>query len=72
MTNKIISLRQYDFAVNTRSRNADAEGTAWGLFNSVQEAIVTRRNGTRNETGAALDRNDKLADVFSRWIQQAA
>lgn len=64
---KIISLRQYDFANAARARNADAEGTAWGLFNSVQEAIVTRRNGTRNETGAALDRNDKLADIFTRY-----
>lgn len=70
VTNKIITTKQLFTAQKLGIRNSDADGTAWGLFNAVQESIVTRRNGSRNETGAALDRNDKLHDVFLRYIEQ--
>lgn len=70
VNNKIISDKQRVISLTARIRNSDADGTAWGLFNAVQESIVTRRNGSRNESGAAIDRNDKLHDVFLRYIEQ--
>lgn len=53
-------------------RQADSDGTSWGLFNHVQESLITQRNGKRAETAAAVKRNDELADIFNEFVQMAA
>jgi hypothetical protein len=66
-----LSARQVKIARRIPLRSADRDGTAWGLFNAVQESLMTDAKGHRRVTAAAAARNERLADQFSEFLKAA-
>lgn len=57
-------------AIRHGFRRYDADGTAFGLLNSIQEALTTNRNGTKKQTEANSALNRALVPAIESVFTQ--